>query len=68
METYQESKEHNIEKIFAKAKEKNIPLKNEPEMMKILIKLAPKENIPPEICKVTKEILSFVCKVCKNAH
>ena len=38
METYQESKKHNIEKIFAKAKEKNIPLKNEPEMMKILIK------------------------------
>jgi len=68
MEKYQEPKEHSIEKIFARAREKNIPLKNEPEMMKVLIKLGPKEDIPPEIHKVTTEILSFVCRVFKSAH
>ena len=68
MEKHKKIKEHSIEKIFSKAKEKNIPLKNEPEMMKVLIKIAPGEDIPSEIYKVTKEILSFVCRMSKYAH
>ena len=61
-------KKRNIlaEKVIKIAQEKNIPLKDDPELMSILFKLDLGEDVPQEFYKVITEILTFVYNVSKK--
>ena len=59
----QKKKNHFAEKILEIAKQNNIPIKDDPEMMKSLLKLDLGEEVPPELYKVVTEILTFVYRV-----
>ncbi len=67
MNENQKTKNQFIQKILGFAKEKNIPLKDDPDMMKVLLKLDFGRDVPIEFYKVVTEILSFVYKVSKKA-
>ena len=63
----QKTKNQFIQKILSFAKEKNIPLKDDVDMMKVLIKLDFGRDVPIEFYKVVTETLSFVYRVSKKA-
>lgn len=65
---HQKKKNHFAEKILEIANQNNIPIKDDPEMMKILLKLDLGEEVPPELYKVVTEILTFVYRVSKKAY
>lgn len=48
------------EKILQKAKEENIPVKKDQDLVEILAHLNIGDEIPPELYKVIAEILSFI--------
>ena len=48
------------EKILALAKEHDIPIKEDPDLVEILAKLEVNQEIPPELYTVVAEILAFV--------
>ena len=50
------------EKVIKIAQEKNIPLKDDPELMSILFKLDLGDDVPQEFYKVITEILTFVLR------
>jgi flagellar biosynthesis protein len=48
------------EKILAIAREHNIPIREDPELVEALIKLEINQFIPPELYKIVAEILAFI--------
>lgn len=48
------------EKIIQIAKENNIPIREDPELIELLIQLDIEQEIPPELYKIIAEILAFV--------
>lgn len=68
VDKHQKKKNHFAERLLEIANQNNIPLKDDPKMMKILLKLDPGEEVPPELYKVVTEILSFVYRVSQKAY
>ena len=68
VDKHQIKKNNFAEKILEIAKQNNIPIKDDPEMMKILLKLDFGEEVPPEFYKVVTEILAFVYRVSNKAY
>ncbi len=56
------------EKILSIAKEHNIPLKDDPQLVEVLSALDLYEEIPPDLYKAVAEVLAFVYKMTKKAH
>jgi flagellar biosynthesis protein len=54
------------EKILETAKEHDIPIKDDPDLIEILYKLELEQEIPPQIYVVVAEILAFVYKINKK--
>lgn len=48
------------EKIIQIAKEHNIHIHNDPDLVEMLSQLEPDQEIPPELYKIVAEILVFV--------
>lgn len=48
------------EKIIQIARENNIPIKEDPDLVEMLVLLDLEQEIPPELYKVVAEILAFV--------
>jgi flagellar biosynthesis protein len=53
----------NAERIIAVARENNIPIKNDPLLIKMLCQLDIDEHIPQELYKAVAEILAFVYRM-----
>ena len=51
---------HLAEKIMRLAKEHDIPIKEDPDLVQALMLLDLEEAIPPELYKAVAEILAFV--------
>ena len=51
------------EKIIQIAKENNIPIKEEPDLVELLMQIDLDEKIPPELYKVVAEIFAFVYRL-----
>ena len=56
------------EKILAIAKEHNIPLKDDPQLVEVLSALDLYQEIPPDLYKAVAEVLAFVYKVTKKVQ
>lgn len=56
------------EKILEIARQKNIPISDDPELLKILFKLDLGEDVPSDVYKVITEILAFVCRVSNKSY
>lgn len=56
------------ERILAIAKEHNIPLKDDPQLVEVLSALDLYQEIPPQLYKAVAEVLAFVYKVTKKAQ
>ena len=54
------------EKIIALAKEHDIPLQSDPELMQILMKLEINQEIPENVFHAVAEILAMVYKANRN--
>lgn len=54
------------EKIIQVAKENNIPIREDPELVELLIQLDIEQEIPPELYKIVAEILAFVYSLDKQ--
>ena len=48
------------EKIIQIARENNIPVREDPDLVELLVQLDLEQEIPPELYKVVAEILAFV--------
>lgn len=55
------------EKILSIAREHNIPLKDDPQLVEVLSALDLYQEIPPELYKAVAEVLAFVYKMTKKA-
>ncbi|MFC1558857.1 EscU/YscU/HrcU family type III secretion system export apparatus switch protein [candidate division KSB1 bacterium] len=66
MELNRKKRNTLAEKVIKIAQEKNVPLKDDPELMSILFKLDLGEDVPQEFYKVITEILTFVYNVSKK--
>ena len=51
---------HVAEKIIQLAADHNIPIKQDPDLVEMLVQLDIEQEIPPELYKVVAEILAFV--------
>lgn len=51
------------ERILQIAKEHNVPLKEDPQLVEVLSTLDVYQEIPPELYKAVAEILAFVYKM-----
>lgn len=51
------------DKILALAKEHNVPLREDPQLVEILSTLDLYQEIPPELYRAVAEILAFVYKM-----
>ncbi|KAF0181800.1 MAG: flagellar biosynthesis protein [Nitrospirae bacterium] len=56
------------EKILGIAKENNIPLKEDKQLVEILSTLDLGQEIPPELYKAVAEILAFVYRMTNKVH
>lgn len=56
------------EKILQIAKEHNIPLKDDPQLVEVLSTLDLYQEIPPELYRAVAEILAFVYKMTKKVQ
>ncbi|HEX8949422.1 MAG TPA: EscU/YscU/HrcU family type III secretion system export apparatus switch protein [Dissulfurispiraceae bacterium] len=54
------------EKIMQIAREHNVPLKDDPQLVEVLSALDLYQEIPPELYKAVAEILAFVYKMTKK--
>ncbi|MFZ5998822.1 MAG: EscU/YscU/HrcU family type III secretion system export apparatus switch protein [Nitrospirota bacterium] len=54
------------EKILQIAKEHNIPLKDDPQLVEVLSALDLYQEIPPELYRAVAEILAFIYKATKK--
>ena len=50
-------------KIISLAKEHDIPIKEDPDLIEILSKVEVDQEIPPNLCKAVAEIFSFLYKI-----
>ena len=48
------------EKIIKVAREHNIPIKEDADLVELLVQLDLEQEIPPELYKIVAEILAFV--------
>ena len=48
------------EKIIQIARENNIPIKEDPDLVEMLVQLDLEQEIPPDLYKIVAEILAFV--------
>jgi flagellar biosynthesis protein len=55
------------DRILELAKQHNVPLKEDPQLIEILSSLDLYQEIPPELYKAVAEILAFVYKMTKKA-
>ena len=55
-------KENVAQKILEKAKEYNIPIKEDPDLLEVLSKLEIYEEIPPKLYKAVANILIYIYK------
>ncbi len=55
------------EKILQIAREHNIPLRDDPQLVEVLSALDLYQEIPPELYRAVAEILAFVYKMTKKA-
>lgn len=60
-------KNHLAEKILGVAREHNIPIKKDADLVEVLHKLEINEEIPLEIFAVVAEIFSYIYKTNKRA-
>jgi len=51
------------EKIIQLARENNIPIKEDPDLVELLVQLDLEQEIPPELYKLVAEILAFVYRL-----
>ena len=56
------------ERVVEIARQKNIPLDNDPDLRKVLFKLKFSDDVPVEFYQVITEILAFVCRVSKKEN
>ncbi|MBI3592163.1 MAG: EscU/YscU/HrcU family type III secretion system export apparatus switch protein [Nitrospirae bacterium] len=56
------------EKILQIAKEHNVPLKDDPQLVEVLSALDLYQEIPPELYRAVAEILAFVYKMTKKVQ
>lgn len=56
------------DRILAIAKEHNVPLKDDPQLVEVLSALDLYQEIPPELYKAVAEVLAFVYKVTKKVQ
>ncbi len=54
------------ERILAIAKEHNIPLRNDPQLVEVLSALDLYQEIPADLYKAVAEVLAFVYKMTKK--
>jgi len=54
------------ENIVALAKENNIPIKEDPDLVEVLSQVEVNQEIPPAVYHVVAELLAFVYKINKN--
>jgi len=54
------------ERIIAIAREKNVPIHEDPELMEALARLDVQAEIPPEIYQVMAEILTFIYRASRK--
>lgn len=54
------------ERIIEIARQHNIPIKDDPELVEVLSTLDLYQEIPPELYKAVAEILAFVYRISKN--
>ncbi len=54
------------EKILSIAREHNIPLRDDPQLVEVLSALDLYEEIPPDLYKAVAEVLAFVYKMTKK--
>ena len=48
------------EKIIQIAREHNVPIREDPDLIELLVQLDLEQEIPPELYKIVAEILAFV--------
>jgi len=53
------------ERIIQIAKENNIPIKEDPNLVELLMQIELEKEIPPELYKVVAEILAYVYRINK---
>jgi flagellar biosynthesis protein len=51
------------DRIIEIAKENNVPIKEDPDLVEILMQIDVDKEIPPELYKVVAEILAFVYRL-----
>lgn len=51
------------DRIIALAKEHNIPIREDPDLVAVLAKLDLGQEIPPELYRVVSELLAFIYRV-----
>jgi flagellar biosynthesis protein len=51
------------DRIIGIAKENNVPIKEDPDLVEILMQIDVDKEIPPELYKVVAEILAFVYRL-----
>ena len=56
------------EKIIQIARENNIPIKNDPDLVELLIHLDLEQEIPTELYKIVAEILAFVYSLDRSGN
>ncbi len=54
------------ENIIALAKEHNIPIKEDPDLVEVLSQVEVNQDIPPTVYHVVAELLAFVYQLNKN--
>ena len=54
------------ENIIALAREHNIPIKEDPDLVEVLSQVEVDQEIPPAVYHVVAELLAFVYKINKN--
>lgn len=54
------------DKIITLARENNIPIKEDPDLVQVLSQVDINQEIPPSVYKVVAELLTFVYKLNEN--
>ncbi len=57
---------HIAEKIIALAREKGIPMREDADLIQILLQLDLNQEIPPSLYQVVAELLAFVYRLNQN--
>ena len=57
---------HVADKIIALAREKGIPMREDPDLIQVLSQLDLNQEIPPSLYQVVAELLAFVYRLNQN--